>query len=110
MRPAGEYREPVTVESYTEAKDGSGTGELVKTWTTYLSTRCKYMPGPGREYVTSDQTASSAVCRFCFRMHTKSEGITEKMRLLFKSVYWDIDSAVPDYVKREIVVIATQKR
>lgn len=74
---AGAFRDIVTVETFTTARNEYG--ELVKTWTTFATLRCEVSPSIGGEAQASGITLSSNAVRVRSRYLA---GVSPEMRVV----------------------------
>jgi SPP1 family predicted phage head-tail adaptor len=84
----GAMRHPVTIQTVTESQNAT-TGAITETWSTYATAWASLEPLTARELFAARQTNASVTSRV--RMRYVS-GLNPKMRLLFGSRYFVIDS------------------
>lgn len=102
----------ITIQSATEVQDAQGTA--VKTWATYATRWAKIesvTSDTGENYSADTKVAIRGV-DWIVRNDTTTKNITEKMRVVYESKYYDIDSIqeVTDYRRKGFLVIHSVKR
>lgn len=83
--PAGDRRHVVVVEQKSTTK--GSMGNVLESWSTFATIRCKIWPGKGKEAEESRRETGRVLTRFFTGYYP---GITIGMRLSFKSRYFDI--------------------
>lgn len=90
---AGELRHRITIQNQVQAQDPN-TGEITKTWVDLLpNIAASVNPVSARELTQSQQTLSQLSTRFVIRYQ---DGINASMRVVYKSVYYNIDGVIAD--------------
>ena len=90
MIPAGKMTERVTFQSKSVTKNT--LGEEVVTWVDVATVWAEARPLRGREFYAANQTQQVVDVRFIVRART---GLTVDMRLLWKTVPYDITGLIP---------------
>ena len=90
MIPAGKMTERITFQQKSVTKNA--IGEEVVTWTDVCTVWAESRPLRGREFYAANQTQQVVDVRFIVR--TRS-GLTVDMRLLWKTVPYDITGLIP---------------
>lgn len=104
MITAGSMRTPITIESATTAADAMG--QMVQTWSTYVSTRGAVSTPSARESLASGQPrlTGTVVIRTRWR-----SGVTTAMRVKIGSRVLNIGGVVNvDEANREMVLYCTE--
>lgn len=101
MVRAGDFRNPITIESTSELNDAYG--EPDKTWSTFATTWAAIEPQIGKEFFDASQVNAELVTRFRLRYHA---GITPAMRVVYNSRNFNIESIV-NINERNIELILT---
>lgn len=86
---AGMLRHKIVVQKFTEVQDVYG--EADKTWTTFKTLWAHVSPISGREYFDAKQHTSEISHQVKIR---HLDGVTPKMRILYDSRYFDIESVI----------------
>jgi len=84
----GRLRKQIVIE--TPAESQGGAGEVTNSWATFATVRAELITQTAREALKSDQILGIQYTTFRIRYLT---GITTKMRVLYNSRYFDIESA-----------------
>lgn len=90
MIPAGKMTERVTFQSKSVTKNT--LGEEVVTWGDVATVWAEARPLRGREFYAANQTQQVVDVRFIVRTRA---GLTVDMRLLWKTVPYDITGLIP---------------
>lgn len=86
---SGLLRHSITVQQPVETQDSAGA--VVASWVTYADLRAAYEPQSGREGLTEDHVQAFGTVRFRTRYIA---GVTPKMRVLFDSRVFNIQSVI----------------
>jgi SPP1 family predicted phage head-tail adaptor len=81
----GDLRHRIVIEQYTETQDS--TGQPTRGYTTFATSRASIEPLGGRELFDAQSVMPEANTRI--RLWYLA-GLTEKMRILFEGVYYNI--------------------
>ena len=100
---AGQLRNYVTIQQYTEAFDSNG--ELVKTWSTFNTVWASIEPLVGREYWSSRQINAEITGKIRMRYIAN---LTSKMQIVYSSKTYQIE-AVIDPENRHIELVLLTK-
>lgn len=95
---SGRLRHKIVIESETESQDSAGEATL--SFATFATVRAEIVTQPAREMLKAGQELS--VQHTMFRIRYLS-GITPKMRVLYDSRYFDIESATPVNDKNQVI-------
>lgn len=85
----GRLRKQVVIETVTPSQ--GATGEITNAWSTFATVRAELITQTAKESLTSDQILGIQYTIFRIRYLA---GITTKMRVLYDSRYFDIESSV----------------
>jgi SPP1 family predicted phage head-tail adaptor len=88
---AGRLRHRVTIQSMTEAQDGT-TGAITESWSAGDTTWASIEPLSGREYLAAQEMQSQIMARITIRHRT----VTAKMRVLHGSTVYNVHAVLPD--------------
>lgn len=83
---AGRLNKKITIEQPTETQDG--TGQAVKSWSTYSQPWAAIEPLRANEFISSQQIVGEATVRIRVRADS---GITEKMRVNWNGKIYNIE-------------------
>lgn len=83
----GDLDRRILIEQYTTAKDAYG--QRVQSWTTYRQVWAKIAYEGGQEDFEAEQKSVNRIVKFFVRYDS---GITEKMRISYGSLYYDINN------------------
>jgi len=86
---AGTLKDRVTIQSVTETR--SSSGQVNETWGTFATRWASVEPLQGREFFESQQVNADVTTRVRLRY---LEGVTPKMRVLYKTRTFNITSVV----------------
>lgn len=86
---AGALRHQITIQSATETQNAFG--EPAKTWATFATVWAAIEPISGREFYQNRQIGGEISHRVEMRYLS---GVTPKMRILYGSRYFDIESVI----------------
>ena len=101
---AGKLRHSIEIQQAIETQ--GGTGAPVKTWQTFTQTRASYEPMTGKEIFAANQEQATSTTRFRTRF---VDGVTPKMRIIFKTRIFNITSAIDVYGRgRELEILAVE--
>ncbi len=89
MIAAGTLKDRITVQSVTETR--SGSGQVNEAWATFATRWASVEPLQGREFFDSQQVNADITTRIRLRY---LEGITPKMRVLYKTRVFNVTSVV----------------
>jgi SPP1 family predicted phage head-tail adaptor len=104
---ARKLRNRITIQEPTESRDAYG--DPVKTWSTYAIRHADVAPISGREFFLSQQVYSEQTTRFKIRYDSVTKNITTKMRIYFKSRYFNIQSVINENtMNRDITLICRE--
>lgn len=92
MIEAGKTNKLVTIQSNTPTRDANG-GE-VESWGVFAKRWVSIEPLNGREFFTAQQTASEITHRVRLRYDQTVKSVNTKMRILFGSRVFDIESVI----------------
>jgi SPP1 family predicted phage head-tail adaptor len=90
MIAAGKYDQRVTFQQKGVTKNA--IGEEVVTWSDVVTLWAEVVPLRGGEFYAANQTQQSVDVRFRIRARS---GLTNDMRLLWKSAAYDITALIP---------------
>lgn len=85
---AQELNRKITFRKPTITQDPN-TGEMIETWTDYLSVFAKVEPLVGREYFAAAAVQSEDTTKFTIRFH---DGLDVTMRIVFDGTEYNITS------------------
>jgi len=89
---AGDLRHRITIQTPSETSDG--IGGMTTTWSTFKKIWAAIWPLRGAEYLAAMQITSEITHKIRIRYLS---GVTPKMRILFGTRYFDIQSIInPD--------------
>lgn len=101
---SGRLRHKVTVQTVSEATDSFG--QAIKTWSTYAQPFASVEPLNGREFFTANADSSEVTVRIRLRYLS---GLTTKMRVLWDSKYYNIESIIdPAERNAEMVLMCSE--
>lgn len=89
-KDVGKLRHYLTIQQVTETQPGRA-GAIVKSWTTYANVWGSIKPFQGREYIQAQSVHAELTHRIYCRYLA---GVTNKMRVLFGSRIFDIQSII----------------
>jgi len=102
---AGKLRETITIQQPNETQNAYG--EIVQAWTTFATSRASVEPLQGREYFASKSVNADITIRFRMRYIS---GVTAKMRVLYGSMTFDIQSVINVNERdRELVLMCKER-
>ena len=90
VRDIGDLPERVVIIQDTPSQDG--TGQPVPSWATYKTIWARVEFMNGRELEAARKIVAEAVLRVTVRYRTD---FTEKMRMRWRSIDWNIDAILP---------------
>lgn len=97
----GRLNHKITIETPTRTQNAYG--EPIETFTTYATRYAQTMTTIGREGFNSFQEFNEYPVVFKVRYDSLTKNITEKMRILFESRYYDIEGILDfNGMKKEI--------
>lgn len=88
---AGDLREPITIQSATDAR--TGTGAVTTTWATILTTRAKVEPIRGNELARMAQTQAQSDYRVTIR--DQATAVKPQYQVVWSGKTLDINSVIP---------------
>lgn len=102
----GELRERITVEANTPTRDT--VGQLIPSWAAFsgdgkLWARAEFLSG--RELEIAQKIATEVSMRFWVRYRTD---LSEKMRINWRSQYWNIAAILPAESKDFMLLMASR--
>lgn len=83
---------PITIQALTETVNEYG--ERKKTWTTQVETKADVLHRDGRVETKNSEIFTSYTVDFRIRIY---HSVTEKMRVLYKGVAYNIEAVIPNY-------------
>lgn len=95
---AGRLKHKITIQQLTETRDSYGG--LVNTWATFATMRAAITPLSGGEFYQAKQEFSSSILKFKIRYKA---GIQTKMRILYDSRYFDIESIIDINMEHKVI-------
>jgi SPP1 family predicted phage head-tail adaptor len=96
----------ITIQQLNETQDS--TGHPVKSWTDFAANEpAEFMPLAGTEVFGSNQNLATVTARFRVRYRTT---FTNKMRIVFESENWDIQSIIEDirFSRKQYLLITAE--
>ena len=99
----GRLDRKIVIESYSLAKNAQF--ESVGTWATYHTCFANVQKAGGTEYVEADKVTATNKVKFKIRYFG---GITEKMRIVYNSDYFDIIE-IQELEREGLWITATKK-
>lgn len=101
---SGRLRHKVTIQTASEAIDSFG--QAIKTWSTYAQPFASVEPLNGKEFFTANADNSEVTVRIRLRYLA---GLTTKMRVLWDSRYYNIQSIIdPAERTAEMVLMCSE--
>ncbi len=85
-------RHKIIIEEPTRTQNSYG--EPIETFTTYATRRCDIMTTIGKENFNKFQEFNEHSVVFKVRYDSATKNISEKMRVLYKSKYYDVEGVV----------------
>lgn len=101
---SGRLRHVIVIQKATETR--SGTGAIIQTWATFLTTRAAIEPIKGNEPFASAHLRGETTVSITLRYHP---GITSKMRVTNDGLTYQIDSPPidPKSTGRDIILLCS---
>ena len=107
MIHSGRLNKLITIQQSTQTRDAHGGN--VDSWGTYAVRMASIVPMNGREYFTARQEASEVSHRVRIRYDSTAGATTPKMRILYGSRVFDIESVInPKEANKEIVMMCRE--
>lgn len=100
---AGPKRERITIQSATETADSEG--QPVKSWSTFATAWARAQFLSGRELEGMQKVNAETSLKFVVNYRTD---ITEKMRVSWRSSFWNINAILPDESKFDMTLLASR--
>lgn len=86
---ASELREVIVIEEAAETR--SSSGQVIRTWATYATTRAAVEPLRGEEFFAARQMQSATTVKMRIR---HISGLNPKMRVLHDGRYYEIEGII----------------
>jgi len=93
----------VTIQQPTVTKDAA-TNESIVSWSTWRTVFGSAQARRGKEFFVEGQRFAESVMRFEFHWED-AKGVTERMRLLFEGVSYDIKSVLHDHEREQFITV-----
>ena len=89
---AGKLNKRIAIQYTGSTQDEFGAQVL--TWSTLCNPWASVEPLQGREYFSAKQTISDVDTRFVVRFSTETSAVTPKMRVVYDTKNYDIESVI----------------
>jgi len=101
---AGKLRQEIIIQQYSSS--ANTYGEIIKTWSTYLSCYAEVLSNRGSQKIEADKVKSDIDTMFRVRWDS---GIRTNMRISYKNVYYNIVN-IDNYKDLDVDMILSCKR
>jgi len=101
---AGKLKEQIVIQSVTDTIAASGA--VTESWATFATVRAQVDPITLKEYFSANHVTTGTDIKFRIRYLT---GVLPKMRILWDSNYYDIQSIINvENADRELIIIGVR--